>query len=300
MPVRCAIGAPSLSSLCLALALLSQAVSAQILSPSRADGLGARDVDVWSEQARPALPPADRAPVSDADFATVSRGGPWEVAERRPLQGPLVSLFGHARAGRWDEVLRELQASDANPDQRDAEGATLLTLAARSGRLDVVRELVRRGADVDRVGLHGHTPLGVAAMAGHDLLVQALLRAGADPARRSAQGQSALHLAAREGQVSVLRTLLRHHADPYALNRSGLMAVHEAAGGGSIPAMAVLVEAGVPPGLADRHGLNAVHAAAVNRQSEAVAWLRERGVVVPHPLTQVLLDRPADPLPVLP
>lgn len=274
-------------------------VHAQILPPWRMDALASRDVDVWSEQARADRPPSDNLPVDDLAFSAIAQGGPWGAAERQPLKGVQPGLFAHARNGRWVECLRELQASDAHPGVRDRDGATLLTLAARQGRLDVVKELVRRGADVEQRGLNGETPLGAAAIGGHDLVVHALLRAGADPAQWSAQGQAPLHLAAREGQVHVLKTLLAGKADPRGLNRAGLMPLHEAAGTGSIATMAALVEAGVPADELDQHGLNAVHAAAVRRHFEAVSWLRERGVQVIHPLTQVLLDKPADPLPIV-
>lgn len=275
------------------------AAQAQILPPWRVDTLASRDVDVWSEQARPDKAPSDNAPVDDLAFSAIAQGGPWAASERQPLKGVQPILFAHARQGQWSECLRKLQDSDAHPGMRDRDGATLLTLAARQGRLDAVRELVRRGADVEQRGLNGETPLGAAAIGGHDLIVHALLRAGADPARWSAQGQAPLHLAAREGQVPVLKTLLAGKADPRGLNKVGLMPLHEAAGTGSIATMAALVEAGIPADTLDLHGLNAVHAAAVRRHFEAVAWLRERGVQVIHPLTQVLLDKPADPLPVV-
>jgi ankyrin repeat protein len=299
MTERSQKGLRPLSFLVLGLAL-AQAASSQVLPPWRVDGLASRDVNVWSEHAQPDVPAASNDPVDDAEFAAIAAGGPWTAADWQPLRGPLVAVFAHARADRWADVMGELKAQDLPPDVRDRDGATLLTMASRRGQADVVRELLRRGADADRRGLNGFTPLCAAAVGGHDLVVQDLLRAGASPGRWSAQGQGPLHLAAREGQVRVMRSLVAAGARPQAWNRGGHHALAEAASTGHIGAMAALVDMGVSPDTLDQHGLNAMHAAALNRHFEAVDWLRQRGVAVPHPLTQVLIDRPADPLPVLP
>lgn len=279
---------------------LAQSVSSQVLPPWRVDGMASRDVTVWSEHGLPDAPVASNEPIDDAEFAAIAGGGPWSAADWQPLRGHLIAVFAHARADRWADVLRDLQAQDLAPDARDRDGATLLTLAARRGQAEVVRELLRRGADADRRGLHGLTPLCAAALGGHDLVVQDLLRAGADLDRWSAQGQAPLHLAAREGQVRVIRTLVAAGARPLAWNHAGHHALDEAASTGHISAMAALVELGAPADATDKLGLNAMHAAAVNRHFEAVAWLQQRGVPMPHPLTQVLIERPADPLPLQP
>lgn len=275
-------------------------VQAQILPPGKADALGSRDVTVWADQARAPVAPSHNVPVDDAEFAAVAQGGPESAAQLQPLRGAMPALFAQARSGNWGPWLEGMKATSSNPDVRDRDGATFLTLAARQGRLDVVIELLRRGADVDRRGLHGLTPLCAAALGGHDLVVQELLRAGADADRWSAQGQGPVHLAAREGHVRVLRSLLAAKVDPMSWNHAGRDALQEAASTGHIDAMEALVAAGVPVGSVDRQGLNAVHAAALNRHVSAVAWLRERGAPVAHPLTQVLIDRPADPLPLQP
>lgn len=296
--VRCK-GLRPLSFFVLGLHVAASA-QAQVTPPWRVDAVGSRDVTVWIDQAQPAAAPASNQPTDDAVFAAIARGGPETAAQLQPLQGSLPALFAHARAGRWTEWLDAIKAAAPAPDVRDRDGATLLTLAARQGRLDAVRELLRRGADVDRRGLNGYTPLGAAAVGGNDLVVQELLRAGADPELWGSQGLAPLHLAAREGHVRAVRSLLKAGAQPLALSHAGRHALQEAAGTGHIEAMAALVDAGVPAGSVDRHGLNAVHTAALNRHFEAVAWLRERGAPVTHPLTQVLIDRPADPLPVYP
>jgi hypothetical protein len=265
-----------------------------------AQDISSRDVTIWSEFALPPIAAASNLPVDDTEFAALSQGGPWVAAQFRPLQGALPLAFEQARSGRWEALLATLKAESPMPDAQDRDGATLLTLAARRGGLAVVRELIRRGADVDRRGLFGLTPLGAAAMGGHDLAVQDLLRAGADPERWSASGHTPMQLASREGQVSVVRTLLGAHADPMAFGKDGRHPLAEAAQTAQFEVMTALLAAGVQADAPDQNGLNALHAAALSRQFKVADWLRQRGATVRHPLTQVLLDRPADPLPSLP
>lgn len=271
-----------------------------LCTASHAQDISSRDVTVWSEFALPPIAAASHAPVDETEFAALSQGGPWAAAQLRPLQGVLLLAFEQARSGRWEALLATLKAESPMPDAQDRDGATLLTLAARRGRLDVVRELIQRGADVDRRGLFGLTPLGAAALGGHDLIVQDLLRARADPERWSASGHTPMQLAAREGQVSVVRTLLSARADPMAFGKDGRHSLDEAAQTAQFEVMTALLAAGVQADALDQNGLNALHAAALSRQFKVVDWLRQRGGTVRHPLTQVLLERAADPMPTLP
>lgn len=91
-----------------------------------------------------------------------------------------------------------------------------------------------------------------------------------------------------------MQRLLRAHADPLRWNRDGRHALSEAALGGHIDVMDLLVRSGLAADTPDRNGLNALHAAALGRRFEAAAWLQARGVQIAHPITQVLLERPAD------
>lgn len=65
-------------------------------------------------------------------------------------------------------------------DLADAQGNTLLMLAAYHGQADTVRTLVERGADVNRTNDRGQTPLAGAIFKGEDDVVRALVDAGAD------------------------------------------------------------------------------------------------------------------------
>lgn len=280
--------------------LAMAALLSTLCTATHAQDISSRDVTDWSEFALPAIAPSNSLPLDDTAFAAVSRGGPWAAADWQPLRGAERLAFEQARAGRWEALLATLKADSPMPDAQDRDGATLLTLAARRGQMEVARELIRRGADVERRGLFGLTPLGAAALGGHHLIVQDLLRADANPERWSASGHTPLQLASREGHVMTVRALLAAQADPMAFGKGGRHALGEAAQTAQHEVLSALLSAGVQVDAPDQNGLNALHAAALSRQFTTVEWLRQRGATVRHPLTQVLLDRPADVLPKLP
>lgn len=66
-------------------------------------------------------------------------------------------------------------------DMTDAEGNTLLMLAAYHGQLDAVRVLLERGADPNRLNDKHQSPLAGVVFKGEDEVVRVLLAAGADP-----------------------------------------------------------------------------------------------------------------------
>lgn len=89
-------------------------------------------------------------------------------------------LLDLARAGETAAVLEQIDAG-APVDLADAQGSTLLMLAAYHGHADLVAGLAQRGADVDRPSGRGQTPLAGAVFKQHDDVIRVLLAAGADP-----------------------------------------------------------------------------------------------------------------------
>lgn len=85
-----------------------------------------------------------------------------------------------ARAGDL-AALRPVLDAGAPLNMQDAEGNTMLMLAAYHGHTDLVRELTQRGATVDLANDRGQTPLAGAVFKGFDAVVRALVDAGADP-----------------------------------------------------------------------------------------------------------------------
>ncbi len=78
-------------------------------------------------------------------------------------------------------------------DMQDADGNTMLMLAAYHGHAELVRDLAARGASVDLVNDRGQSPLAGAVFKGDAEVVSVLVAAGADAdagtptARESAQ-----------------------------------------------------------------------------------------------------------------
>jgi hypothetical protein len=97
----------------------------------QAQGISSRDVSVWSEFARSESVSSATLPVDDASFAALSHGGPWSASDLQPLKRSGTKMaFEQARAGHWDALLASLKADNPEPDVRDRDGATLLTLAS--------------------------------------------------------------------------------------------------------------------------------------------------------------------------
>ena len=101
-------------------------------------------------------------------------------------------LFDLARQGDAARLAAYVDAG-APVDLTDAEGNTLLMLAAYHDQPGPVAALVERGADVEAQNRRGQSPLAGAVFKQADEVVRVLLEAGADPdagtptARQTAQ-----------------------------------------------------------------------------------------------------------------
>lgn len=89
-------------------------------------------------------------------------------------------LLDAARSGDCALLVEFLDAG-APVDLVDAQGNSLLMLAAYHGHAAMVGELASRGADVDRVNDRAQTPLAGAVSEGERTVLETLLAAGADP-----------------------------------------------------------------------------------------------------------------------
>ncbi|MGJ6979409.1 ankyrin repeat domain-containing protein [Aestuariimicrobium soli] len=89
-------------------------------------------------------------------------------------------LFDRARAGEGDLVAAYVDAG-APVDLSDADGNTLLMLAAYHGHADAVSALADRGADPNALNNRGQSPLAGAVFKDEQAVIDALLSAGADP-----------------------------------------------------------------------------------------------------------------------
>jgi ankyrin repeat protein len=122
-------------------------------------------------------------------------------------------LFRAVYEGDEDTVLRLLRTG-ASPEAVDAEGQTVLYLAAVSDAPTVVRLLLAAGADPDRLSSGADAPLCGATCGGHTAVVRALLSAGATPDLEEEYGFRALTWAVQRGHAEIVRALLAAGASP--------------------------------------------------------------------------------------
>ncbi|KAI0073982.1 ankyrin [Panus rudis PR-1116 ss-1] len=89
-------------------------------------------------------------------------------------------MFDAARGG--DKALLEAALEVGLPaNLTNAQGNTLLMLAAYSGHAEVVRDLIAKGADVNRLNDKGQAPVAGAVFKGYEEVVRVLIEGGADP-----------------------------------------------------------------------------------------------------------------------
>jgi ankyrin repeat protein len=103
--------------------------------------------------------------------------------DRQPLTAGeldfLHGLFDQARGG-GAAALGHALDSGVPVNLTNADGDSLLMLAAYHGHADSVRLLLHHGADTERINDHGQTALGAAVFRQHVRIVWMLLAAGAD------------------------------------------------------------------------------------------------------------------------
>lgn len=106
------------------------------------------------------------------------------------------ACFDFARTG--DAVrLRAYVEQGVPVDLTDAQGNTLMMLAAYHGQVKVVEDLIALRADVDRLNDRGQSPIAGAIFKGEDDVVRALIRAGADLDAGSPTGRATAQMFGR-------------------------------------------------------------------------------------------------------
>src|SRR3954452_21403323 len=133
------------------------------------------------------------------------------IDDPRPTLEPEVMdlasrLFDWARGG--DAAMLAAYIDAGVPvNLTNANGDTLVMLAAYYGHESAVAALIARGADVDRHNNRGQTPLAGAVFKNETTIMELLVGADADPLAGS---PSALETARFFGKEQLARLLLRH------------------------------------------------------------------------------------------
>ncbi|HNQ76353.1 MAG TPA: ankyrin repeat domain-containing protein, partial [Pseudothauera hydrothermalis] len=150
--------------------------------------------------------------------------------------------------------LSALLARGLDPNTVDAQGNSLLILAAREGHVDTVASLLPYRPKLGWRNLAGDSALMLAVLKGHEAVVDLLLEAGA-PLEHD--GWAPLHYAAFEGRLSILDKLLARGAAIDALTPNRATALMLAARNGHIQVVRRLLGAGADPALKNDRGLTA-------------------------------------------
>ena len=146
----------------------------------------------------------------------------------------LQQVFQWVRAGDAG-ALAPVLAAGLPPKLRNAQGDSLLILAAYHGHPAVVRLLLEAGADPDVANDRGQTALGAAAFRGDGEVLRLLLDHGAQPDSPPG-GRTAFMLAAMFNRVEMMEELRQRGADPWARDSEGLDALRAAQKMGAVEA----------------------------------------------------------------
>ncbi|PZP13836.1 MAG: hypothetical protein DI611_13770 [Brachybacterium faecium] len=112
-------------------------------------------------------------------------------------------MFDMARQGDAQTLLALLDQG-APADMQDAEGNSMLMLAAYHDHPTLVEALASRGADIDLLNDRGQSPLAGAAFKGYTEVARVLLKAGADPDLGEPSGRATAQYFGREDITALL------------------------------------------------------------------------------------------------
>ena len=190
--------------------------------------------------------------------------------------------FSGARAGAYEDYWAAIrQDAPANvlrlvlggfdPNTRDAEGNTGLTLALSDSSFKVAEVLLALDAvDVKAVNHAGWDALSLAAFRGNEEALRRLIERNV-PVPKS--GLTPLHHAARGGHVQAMRLLLERGSSVDALGPRGNTPLMLASGFGSPESVKFLLEAGAQPRLRNQLGHDALHLAQLQGNTETAKLL---------------------------
>jgi len=208
---------------------------------------------------------------------------------RKLLGALLLSLALPALAGIYDDTLKavlENQTQDAialldrgmDPNTADAEGSTLLMLAARNGNAELVDQLILRRAKISAHNRFGDDALLLASFQGHLPVVKLLLAASA-PVNRP-HGWQPLVYAAYNGHVEVMRYLLEHGANVNGASDNGTTALMVAARNSHVEAVRLLIQHKPELDKINDTGGTALKWAVASGNSEIADLLRKAGALL--------------------
>ena len=153
--------------------------------------------------------------------------------------------FDLLRKGDVEAVKALIEKTPTLATAKNADGQTLLHLAAYGKLPALIDFLINKGAKTEETDARFKTPLHLAAMNDRREVAAALLKRGASVAVKDDYGRTALILCARErGQAAMARLLIEAGSDMNAVDKFGDTALSLAAWRGKAELIDVLLEKG--------------------------------------------------------
>ncbi|MAT80452.1 MAG: hypothetical protein CMJ29_02250 [Phycisphaerae bacterium] len=246
-----------------------------------------------------------------------AKGEKGEKAQRSATPSRKADLPTLVRQGRVLELQTRLKDENADVNEKDSSGVTLLGIAAKNGNVNAVKLLLESGAEVDATDrvkrtalMHGGTsknpevlmmlldsgadvnardlviggPLAWSSAFGNADCVQVLVDAGAElETKGAATGYTPLIWAAGIGDENSVPILLEAGADIEARDTvDGGTPIMHAAQTGKFDGLKVLVEAGANLETQDRNGKTALLRAAEHNGGtvEKIKFLLDNGAKI--------------------
>lgn len=159
---------------------------------------------------------------------------------------------------------------------KDADGVTVLQVAAGNGNREIVELLLENGLDINDQDYEGRTALHYAAYEEHKGIVKLLLGKGADVIKDYV-GRTALWDAVWNNNEEIVDILIDKGADINLKDRQGQILLTKAACEDNIETVALLLKKGADINGTDNLGQTALIEVALYGEKEIVKFLVERG-----------------------
>ena len=182
-------------------------------------------------------------------------------------------------------ILTYLLRKGTNPNTKNADGLTILHLAAGSGNMEVVEIIVNNSfVRLDNKSTEkatSSTALHLAAKYEHLDVVKFLCEKGASVNIKNDIGSTPLHCAAFTGNTAIIEYLIQKGAKIDEIDKGEKQPLHAAVYTNKLEAVKVLVEAGANVNTLDGHGFSPLHIAALTMECpEMMRFLIEHGADV--------------------